>query len=211
MRPGQTALEVNCVRRTDGAVSREFHGAALDECAGRHDYLRFITGHIAGNGGGKAVHRRGGLDALTEGNHAFLTAQFHRLNNVVTAFGGVGNAFKAQGLVKICGKDCTLFRIGGDGGGEEEALIHLGHKSEVCAHFLAQSGSGKAVSAAVDAGLCAGNVTAGGSKTAARILDEAAYNHICTHFGGLQCFHKFTVAVIHHDDDVRLNFLAESD
>ena len=105
-------------------------------------------------------------------------------------------------LIEVCSEDGTLFGAGGDGGGEEEALVQLAHQAEVGAHLLTQAGGGEPVGAAVDALAGAGDVAAGGGQTAAGILDQAAHNHIGTHVAGLNGFHKLAVAVIYHDDNI---------
>ena len=61
MVPCQTALEINSIGGTDGAVRRKLNGAALNKGTGCHDDLVLIAGHIPGEGVGVGVHRCGGL------------------------------------------------------------------------------------------------------------------------------------------------------
>ena len=211
MIPGETALEIHGVGFADGAVGREFNGAALNEGAGSHDDVGVVTGHGPGLGSHVAVHRGGSLDAAAEGHHSLAAAQSHGLDDVVAALGGVGHTGKAQLFIDISCKHSALECAGNHGGGEEQTLVECGHDAEVCAHFLTQTGSGETVSAALHALLGAADVTADGGKAATGVLDEAAHDHIGAHVGGLDGFHKLAVAVIHHDLHVGLDGLAEGD
>ena len=69
MIPCQAALKIDGVGRADRTVGRELNGRALHERACRHDDLVLIAGHIRRDRVGIAVDRRGGLDALAEGDH----------------------------------------------------------------------------------------------------------------------------------------------
>ena len=211
MVPSQAALEIDGIGLPDGAVGGQLHGAALDKSTGCHDDLAVVAGHIAGDGGGEGVHGSGRLDALAEGNHTGFAAQLNSLDDVMAAFRGIGNTFKAQGLIEVRGEDGTFFGAGGNGGGQEEALVQLTHEAEVGTHFLAQAGGGEPVGAAVDAGFGAGDVAAGGGKAAAGIFDQGAYDHIRADIGGFDGFHELTVAVVNHDNDIGLDGLAEGD
>ena len=126
MLPGQAPLEVDRIGGADGAVGAELDAAALDEGPGGHDDLALIAGHVPGNGGGEAVHRSGGLDALAEGQHGRLAAQLHRLDDVAARLPGGGDAAEAQTLVERGGEDGSLQSPGGDSGGQEEALVEGG-------------------------------------------------------------------------------------
>ena len=107
--PGEAALEVDGVRLPDGAVGGKLDGAALDKGAGGHDDIGVVAGHGPGLRRHVAVHRSGGLDALAEGHHGLPAAQGHRLDDVVAALRGVGNAGKAQLFIDIGGKNCIIF------------------------------------------------------------------------------------------------------
>ena len=66
------------------------------------------------------------------------------------------------------------------------------------------------VSAPLHALLGAADVAADGGKAAAGVFDERADDQIRAHVGRLDGLHKFAVAVVHHDLDVRLDLLAEA-
>ena len=62
--PGETALIVDGVGLAHGTVGGELNGAALHECARRHDDVGVVAGHRRGDRVDIAVDRGGGLDAL---------------------------------------------------------------------------------------------------------------------------------------------------
>ncbi len=138
-------------------------------------------------------------------------AQGHRLDDVVAALRGVGNAGKAQLLIDVGGKDGALQSAGHHRGGEEQTLVQSGHQSQVGAHLLAQARGGEPVGAPVHALLGAADIAADGGKSAAGVLDEAAHHHVGAQVRGLDGLHELAVAVVHHDLHVRLDLLAEGD
>lgn len=211
MVPGQAALVVNRVGRTDGAVGGQLDGAPLHERARRHDDLRIVAGHIAGDGVHIAVHRCGGLDALAEGEHPLGAFQLDALDDVVPLLACGGNDAEAEGLVHGGGEHRALDRAGDDIRREEEALIERGHQPEVRADLLPQSGRGETVGAAVHALLRTGDVAADGRKTAAGVLDEAADDHVRADVARLDRLDELAVAVIDHDRYIGLDRAADSD
>ena len=211
MDPRQAALEVNGVRLADGAVGGELDGRALDERTGRHDDLAVIAGHVPGQGGHIAVHRRCSLDTAAEGEHGLLAAQLDGLDDVVPGLGGVGHAPEAQALVDVGGKDRALERTGRDRRGEEEALVQRGHQAEIRADLLSEARRGETVRAALYARRGAADVAANGGEAAAGILDQRADDHVRTDIAGLDGLHELAVAVVHHADDVAADGLDERD
>ena len=129
----------------------------------------------------------------------------------MAAFCGIGNTPEAQGLIKIGGKNSPLFRTGYHRGCQEESLVQGSHKTEIGAHLLTQSGSGEPESAAADALCGSADIAADGGKTAAGVLNQASNGHIRPHIRGFDGFHKLTVAVVHHNENIRLHALAEGD
>ena len=189
MVPGQTALEIHGVGRTDGTVRGKLDGAALNKGTGGHDDLVVVAGHVGGVGGGEGIHGSRRLNALAESDHARFAAQFHRLNDVMAAFLRAGDAAEAQGFIQVGGENRALFRACHHRGGEEEALIQRRHQSQVRADLLTQTGSGKPVGAAVNALFRAADIAADGGKTAAGVLDQTAHGHVRAYVGGLDGLH----------------------
>ena len=211
MAPGQAALEVDRIGRTDGPVCGELDGAALHEGACGHDHLAVVARHVPGNGGHVGIHRRCGLNALAEGAHGLFAAQFHGLDDVVPVLIRTRDARKAQTVVDGSCEHGALHGAGGDGGGEEKALVQGGHEPKVGAHLLAQAGGGEAVGTPVHAGLCAADVSADGGQASARVFDEGADDHVGPKVGGLDLFGELAVAVVHHADEIRLDVFHKGD
>ena len=90
-------------------------------------------------------------------------------------------------------------------------MVKRGHQAKVGADLLPQTRGGEAVGAAFHALLRAADVPADRGKAATGIFDEGTDYHVGAHVGGLHALHKFAVAVVHHDLDVRLDLLAEAD
>ena len=200
---------VDGVGLTHGAVGGKFDGAALHECARRHDNVGVVAGHRRGHGVNVAVHRGGSLNALAEGDHALGRAELNALDDVVARLLGGGDDGEAELFIARGDEHRALDRAGDDAGGEEEALIQRRHETKVCADLLPKSRRGEAVGAAVDALLRAADVAADGSKTAAGVLDETADDHIRAEVARLVRLDKFAVAVVDHDDNIRAQLLAE--
>ena len=110
MIPSQTTLEVNRVRRTQRAIGTQFNGRTLHKSPCCHDNIAVVTRHCVRFGAHIAVHRCSCLNPFTESNESFRCAQFHCLNDVMTAFCAVRNYFKAQSFIDICRKDSTFQR-----------------------------------------------------------------------------------------------------
>ena len=127
----------------------------------------------------------------------------------MAGFPGTGHAAIAQGLIEAGGENGALFRTGNHRGRQEEALEQTGHKPQVGADLLTQTGGRQPVGAPGHAFPGAADVAADGGQTAAGILDQGAHHHIRPHVGGLHGFHKFAVAVVHHDLHIGLAGLAE--
>ena len=210
MIPGEAALKIDGVGVADGAVCGQLDTAALHESACRHNDVGIVAGHGPRLRGHIAVHRCSSLNTAAEGHHSLPAAQRHRLNDVMAAFRGVGDAGEAQLFVDVGGKDRTLQGTGHHGGSQEQTLIEGRHQTQVCADLLPQTGGGQPVSAPLHALLGAADVAADGGQTAAGVFDETAYYHISAHIRRLNALHKFAVAVVHHDLDVRLDLLAEA-
>ena len=211
MIPRQAALKIHGVGRADRPVGREFNGRALHERAGGHDDLRIVTRHGPGDGVDIAVHGRGRLDALAEGDHALRRAELHALDDVVPRLGRVRDAAKAQPLIDIRREHRALERAGRHGRGEEEALIKRRHEPEVRADLLPEARGAQTVGAAVDQILTAADVPADGREPAAGVLDERADDHVRAEVGRLDRLDELAVAVVDHADDVRVDALAERD
>ena len=207
--PGEAALIVDGVGLAHGAVGGELNGAALHECARRHDDVGIIARHRRGHGVNVAVHRGGSLNALAEGDHALGRAKLDALDDVVARLFGGGDDREAELFIARRDKHSALDRAGNDVGRKEETLVQRGHEAEVCADLLPESGGGEAVGAAIHALLRAADVAADGGKTAAGILDETADDHIRAEVARLVRLDKFTVAVVDHDDNIGAQLLAE--
>ena len=178
MKPGETALEVDCVGRADGPVGGKLDGAALDEGSGGHNDLALIAGHSPGLRGHIAVHGGGGLDTLAEGHHGLLAAQLHGLNDVVSTLGRAGHHPEAQLFVAGGGKYGALHRRGHHRGREEQPLVKGGHQPQICAHLLPKARSAEPIRAAVHAFPGAADVAADGGQAASGILNEAPHDHV---------------------------------
>ena len=66
MVPGQSALKIHIVGLPQRSIRRELNGRTLYKGTGCHDYLILIARHCPGYRCDKGIHRRTGLDALTE-------------------------------------------------------------------------------------------------------------------------------------------------
>ena len=148
---------------------------------------------------------------LQKATMASGAAQGHRLDDVVAALRGVGDAGEAQLLIDVGGKDSALQSAGHHRGGQEQPLVQGGHQPQVGAHLLAQARGGEPVGAPVHALLGAADVAADGGKAAAGVFDEAAHHHVGPQIRRAPGLHELAVAVVHHDFHVRLDPLAEGD
>ena len=129
----------------------------------------------------------------------------------MTGLGGGRHAAVAKFFVHTSGEDRSLYRGGGDGGRQEEALEEGLHQSKGGAQLRAQAGGSQAVGALIDALLGAADIAAGGSQAAAGIFDEGTDDHIGADIAGFDDLGELAVAVIHHADDAGLEFLDKAD
>ena len=122
MGPGQAALKIDRIGRLEGAVCAQFYGRTGNECTGRHDDLAVIARHIPGFGTHEAVHRRGRLDPLAEGNQAFRLSEGDRLDNVMPALLPIRDYAEAQTFINIGGKNGPLQGACRNRRGKEQSL-----------------------------------------------------------------------------------------
>ena len=108
MLPGQSSLEVNCIRRLHRTVCRKLNGRALNKGSCGHNHLTVIARHIPGLRVHIGIHRCGSLDSLTKGNHTLRFAQSHSLDDILSWFLSVWNHREAQFFVNVCGKNSSL-------------------------------------------------------------------------------------------------------
>ena len=211
MIPRQAALKIHGVGRADRAVGRQLDGRALNERTGGHDDLRVVARHRPRDGVNVAVHGRGRLNALAEGDHVLCRAELDALDDVVARLRRVRDAAEAEPLVDVRREHRALERTGRHGRREEEALIKRRHEPEVRADLLPETGGAQTEGAAVDHILAAADVAADGREAAAGVFDERADDHVRAEVGRLDRLDELAVAVVDHADDVRVDALAERD
>ena len=117
----------------------------------------------------------------------------------------------AELLVSGCHEDGALHRRCDHRRREEEALVQSGVHRQGRADVLAEARRAEPVETPVHAGLCPRDIPAGGRDAAARVLDERSDDHVSTDIRGFDGLRELTVAVVHHDEDVRLQIFDEPD
>ena len=125
----------------------------------------------------------------------------------MTGLCAVWNHTEAQLFIHIRRKNSSLQRPCRYGRRKEKALIQRTVQIQRGTDLLSQTGRAQTVCASVNTALLAADIAADRSQTAAGIFNQRADNHIRTHVGRLNHIHKFTVAVIHHANHIRLDFL----
>ena len=158
-----------------------------------------------------AVHRRRGLNALTEGDDPLRRAEGDCLNDVVSALAAGRNHRKAKALKQIGRKDRPLQGGRRYGGRKEQSLIKILQNAQRRSHLLSQSRRGEAVRRIFHTFSFPGNVSADGGQPSAGILDQGPHHHVGAYIAGFFGLHEFPIAVVHHADHVRLNPLDEGD
>ena len=133
------------------------------------------------------------------------------LDDIMAGLFSVRYHWISQLLIDICRKHRSFERAAHHSRGEEKSLVKGLHYSKGCAHLLPESGGSKSVRAVLDQLFFSHDVTADRRKPAARILDQRANDHVCSHIAGLDPFHKLSVAVIYHADHLRASLLDKCD
>ena len=87
---------------------------------------------------------------------------------------------------------------------EEQSLIEGLVKPQAGSYLTSQTRGGQAVGCAVDAVLSSGDVSADRRQSAARILDEGTNDEVSADLSWFLFLYKLTVAVVHHDDGIRI-------
>ena len=108
MVPGQSSLEIYSIGRLNGTVRGKLNGGSLDKRSGSHNDLAVISRHIPWLRRYIAVHGRGCLDPLAEGNDTFRCAKGNGLDNVMAGLIAVRNHLKSQAFIDIGGKYSAL-------------------------------------------------------------------------------------------------------
>ena len=211
MIPCDSTLEVNRIWRFDRTVRTQFNGRTLDESSGCHNDIAVISRHGPWFRIDKTVNRGCGLNALTEFDHTFRCAKNDSLNNIMTALVSVRNDFKTKSFVNISRKNGTLQCTGNDLRGKEKSLIKGLIDAETGTEFFSESGSCQAESCPLHAFFFADDIASDRCQTAARIFDERTDTHICSNIGRFNFFHKFTIAVVYHTDDIRFDGFDKTD
>ena len=124
------------------------------------------------------------------------------LDDVTADGAGVGLGLIAQQFHDLGGKNGSFDGLSHGVGGQEEALIEQTVLTQGTAALAADAGDGEPLGSAFHQVAASGNVAAGGSKTAAGILDEGTDHQVSPHVGGLQSLHELAVAVVDQDGDV---------
>ena len=118
---------------------------------------------------------------------------------------------ESQGLIEIRSQDRALEGGRCHGRSHEEALIEGRKHIQRGADFFAKAGGRQPYGRVLDTLVGTGDIAADRRKSAARILDQGADDHICADVGGLLPLYKFAVAVVDHADHVRTLALDRGD
>ena len=120
----------------------------------------------------------------------------------MTAFASVRNHRKAKRFIDICSKNSALQCTCSYGRCKKQSLIEGLIDPKRRSDLLSKSGRCQTVSGIFNTVLRSDNIASHRSQTASRILDQRTHGHICSHIGRFDAFHKFTVAVVHHHDEI---------
>ena len=101
MLPGETTLEINCIRRFHRTIGRKLDGRTLDESTCCHDHLAVISRHIPRLWCYKAVYRCSSLDTLAECYKTFRCSESDRLDDILTWLCAVGNYRETKLFVNV--------------------------------------------------------------------------------------------------------------
>ena len=200
---GERTLHIGDEGLAHGCIGGELDGSAGYEGAGRHDNGVLVTGHIPGLGGDKAVNGRRILNAAAQRAQALGRAHFDGLDDIGT--GGVisRGGFHPQLFKHTRGQHGGFERLRYGVRRHEQALIEGLIGRSVAAHFAADTRGSQARFDAGNGFGCAYDIAARRSQTAADIFDEAANDDVRAQMRGLMIAHECTVAVVHHDADIR--------
>ena len=89
-------------------------------------------------------------------------------------------------------------------GAWKKAQIHFTVHVQRTADFLAHTNAGQTLGALLHQIFSAGDVSAGAGNAAAHVLDHRADHQVAVRLYRLLCLHELSVAVVHHDDGIRI-------
>ena len=169
----QAALDIQGIRFNDRSVGGKFNRRALGEAAGSHHFIEGVAGHRSRKNMDKGINRRRILNALREADKIFLTAQFHRLDDIGTVF-----IPARRHIVEV-----ELFQHPGTEGHRLESAAHSTRSHvdalekgnvliEVGTLFLADAGCRQTVGDHFNDVPASRNVTTGRGDAAAEVLHQ---------------------------------------
>ena len=89
-------------------------------------------------------------------------------------------------------------------GGKEKSLIEAAVGPKGGAALLSDTGGGQPHGGPLHQIPPSGNIAASGSQSAAGVFDQGTHHQVGPGLGGLQCLHKFAVAVVHQNGGLRV-------
>ena len=200
----ECALEVHDVGRTYRTVSGHFDRGALYEGTGCHKNGIDVAGHRTWHRGRIGVDRRPALDRFGESAHVFFAVQSDRRDEIRAEMPRLRRHGKAELLENSRAEFGCHHSLTGHVRRKEQPLKEGSIGRCVGAHLIPETGDGELVRAALDKIFSAADVGAGRCESAAGILDERAGGDVCAKLDRFLFVCKFTVAVVHEADGLRV-------